>query len=606
MSQESHFAHYARNREKRLAVVMKREPADLVIRDCIVADVHTATMAPGGIAVVGDRIAYVGEVGDLVGPQTKIVEGRGRIAVPGLIEGHIHTYESHLPISEVARGFLLHGVTTIVTDFYGEAVVRGVDAIRASLQEAVSTSLNVVFILPMPALYQDQPFLHTGTITMKEMEEMASWVNCHGLNECFIQNLVDGEPMLRKLVDVVQAKGGKVCGHGSEGSEQQVQAWGGWVRRLDDHEAVSSNEAMARLKAGIHVIAREGSGVSDVANIVRGLLERKADLRRVSFCTDILSPVDLVARGSIDYCIRLCIGLGVPPFTALQMATLNSAECHQIDHEVGSLSPGRRADVLLLKGPLEDFEIDTVIAAGATVVDGGEVISARQSLKRPDFAYGTVKPGKIDAHSFDIPAPAGTDGVVARVIGVREGSIITQELQRRLPIVNGMVAPKADGGVNRIAAIDRHSGKGTIGLGLVEGFGLRRGAMASTYNPHYQHLLVVGVSPEDMALAANECARLGGGFVVVDGGTVVARVPMPLYGLLSEEPVDTLAKEIEAAIKSLHNMGCPLQSPFHTLAFTGLPISIGTLKISSTGLIDVWRGANVPLFVAERAAEPAG
>jgi hypothetical protein len=170
-------------------------------------------MAHGGIAMVGDRIAYVGEVEDLIGPETKVLDGRGRIAIPGLIEGHIHTYESHLPITEIARGFFPHGVTTIVTDFYGEAVVRGLDAIKASLAEAAGTGLNILFILPMPALYQDEPFLHTRTINLPEMEEMAAWPECHGLNECFIKNLTGGEPMLRKLVDIVQAHGGKVCGH---------------------------------------------------------------------------------------------------------------------------------------------------------------------------------------------------------------------------------------------------------------------------------------------------------------------------------------------------------------------------------------------------------
>ena len=260
------------HRERRMKVALDRAPADLVLRNAEILDVHTGLMIHGGIAVVGDRIAYVGAVEDLIGRDTKVLDARGRIAIPGLIEGHIHTYESHLPITEIARGFFPHGVTTIVTDFYGEAVVRGIDAIKASLAEGRNTGLNIVFILPMPALYQDEPFLHTRTINFPEMEEMAAWQECHGLNECFIKNLTGGEPMLRKLVDIVQAHGGKVCGHGSEGSEREVQAWGGWVRRLDDHEAVSGEEALARLKSGIHIIAREGSGVSDVANIVRVLL----------------------------------------------------------------------------------------------------------------------------------------------------------------------------------------------------------------------------------------------------------------------------------------------------------------------------------------------
>jgi adenine deaminase len=585
-------------RERLIDVAVRRTPADLVVRDCRVLDVITGTMFEGGIAVVGDRIAYVGEIEDLVGPDTTLLEGKRRIATPGLIDGHIHTYESHLPVSELARGMFRRGVTTIITDFYGEAVVRGVEAVKASLKEAASSPLNAVFVLPMPALYQDDPFVHTKTIDLARMEEMASWPECHGLNECFTKSLVGGEPMMRRLVDVVQAKGGKVCGHGSEVSEREVQAWGGWVRRLDDHEAVSGEEALEKLRAGIHIIAREGSGVYDVANIVRTLLEKKADLRRVSFCTDLISPLDLLRRGSIDHCVRLCIGLGVPPVTAVQMATLNSAETHQLDHEVGCLAPGRRADIVLLAGELETFTPDLVIAAGKPVAEGGRNLDERQPPKRPDFAHNTVRPGPITPEKFAVVGPQGADNVLARVIGVADGTIITKQLQRRLPVRHGVIQPASEQGVNEIAAIERHSGLGAIGLGFVEGFGLQRGAMASTYNPHCQHMLVVGASREDMAVAATRSAANGGGFVVVDDGKVVAEAPMPLYGILSEASIDELVAQIEAAIAALKRLGCTLEAPFHTLAFAGLPVSIGTLKISSAGLIDVWRGEAVPIVLS--------
>ena len=183
-------------RERRNRIVLGRERADLVITGAKVLDVHTGLIEPRGIAIADKSIAYVGEVEDLIGPLTTVVEAYGKTAVPGLIEGHIHTYESHLPIKEISRGFFRHGVTTIVTDFYGESVVGGISAIRASLDEAASTPLNTIFILPTPSLYQDLPFLHTGTITMKEMEAMAAWPECHGLNECFIKNLTGGEPNL--------------------------------------------------------------------------------------------------------------------------------------------------------------------------------------------------------------------------------------------------------------------------------------------------------------------------------------------------------------------------------------------------------------------------
>ncbi|MBX3598241.1 MAG: adenine deaminase [Rhizobiaceae bacterium] len=586
------------NRERRLRVTLHREPADTVLQNVNILDVHSGLLFEGGIAIVGHRIACVGEVSDLIGPNTTVIDGGGKTAVPGLIDGHIHTYESHLPISEVARGFFRHGVTTIVTDFYGEAVVRGIDAIKASLEEARDTGLNTVFILPMPALYQDEPFVHTGTIDLAVMESLASWENCHGLNECFVKFLTQGESRMVKLVDAVQESGGKVCGHGSEASENEVQAWAGWVRRLDDHEAISGEEALSRIRSGIHVIAREGSGVTDVANILSYLLEKGADLRRVSFCTDILSPVDLLARGSIDYCVRLAIGLGVPPVTAIQMATINSAECHQIDHDVGVLAPGRRADILLLEGELANFNIAEVLAAGEVVARNGANLKERAKVQRPDFVYNTVNIGSVSRESFVVPAPAGAEHVLARVIGVGDGTIVTRSLERRLPVKEGSVQPLVEQQINMIAAIDRHDGSGRIGTGFVEGFNLKRGAMASTYNPHYQHLLVVGADADSMLVAAKECEKQGGGFVVVDDGKVVAQVPLPLYGLLSEASIDTLGQQIEAAFSALRELGCPLETPFHTLAFSGLPISIGRLKINSRGLVDVWKGETVPVVLA--------
>jgi adenine deaminase len=583
------------DRERGLAISLRRETADAVVRNCVCLDVHTGALFPGGIAIAGERIAFVGDVADLIGPGTQIIEGRGRIAVPGLIDGHIHTYETHLPVSEVARGMFRHGITTVVTDFYGEAVVGGLEAVRASLNEAAASPLNVVFVLPVPALYQDSPFVHTGTIDLAAMEEMASWPQCQGLNECFAMSIAKDEPVMRRLVDVVQANGGKICGHGSEVAARVIQAWSGWVGRLDDHESATGEEALARLRAGIHVIAREGSGVANLASIVEFLVAKGADLRRVSFCTDVLSPVDLLAHGSIDRCIRMCIDLGVPPVTAVQMATLNAAECHQIDHDVGSLAPGRRADLILLEGSIAEFQIGTVMAAGKIVMEAGQDLQQTPAARRPDCAYNTVRTGQVTPDKFAVKAPAGAQTALVRVIGVCDGSVITQELHRRLPVRAGLIEP--EGNVNAIAAIERQKASGATGLGFVEGFGLKSGAMATTFAPQSQHLVVVGANRQDMALAAAECARLGGGFVVADQGRVAAHVPLPLYGLLSEESVDVVTAQIEAAIQALRRLGCPLATPFHTLAFTSLPISIGTLKVTSVGLVDVWKEQIVPLLL---------
>jgi adenine deaminase len=277
------------------------------------------------------------------------------------------------------------------------------------------------------------------------------------------------------------------------------------------------------------------------------------------------------------------------------MATLNAAECHQIDHEVGSLAPGRRADLILLEGSIAEFRIGAVLAAGKVVMEAGRDLQEPLVARRADCAYNTVRTGQITPDKFAVNAPEGAQIALVRVIGVGDGTVITQELHRRLPVRAGLIEP--EGSVNAIAAIERHKGSGATGLGFVEGFGLKSGAMATTFAPQSQHLVVVGANRQDMALAAAECARLGGGFVVADQGRIAARVPLPLYGLLSEESIDVVTAQIETAIEALRRLGCPLTTPFHTLAFTSLPISIGTLKVTSVGLVDVWKEQIVPLLL---------
>jgi adenine deaminase len=576
-------------------VARGERPADLVVTGGTLVNVHTGERYPAGVAVYGELIAAVGDVEAMIGPDTQRVDATGLHITPGLIDAHVHTYEMHLAVPHVASAMLRHGVTTIATDFYGEAVVAGVPAIRASLDAARATPLNVLFTVPMPAYVQDRPFVHTETIGDADVAEMLEWDDCIGVNECFAPLVADGHETLLELMERARAAGKALCGHGSETGGSALMGWAAVGGYLDDHECIAPEEVIEKARLGIRIVLREGSGASDVRNCLPAITAHGLDPRRFSFCSDLLSPVDLVREGDIDRCVRYAIEAGVDPVEAIRMGSLNAAETLRVDHRLGAVAPGKRADICLVEDPLEDFVVRHVVAGGRLVVHGGEYVGPAPALDYPPIARDTIRlPKDPEASDFAI-ATLARGRVRARVIDVRDGSIVTAEAILPLPERDGkiMADPAAD--VLKLASWERHGRTGNVGLGFVRGFGLKRGAIASTYNPHCQHLVSVGADDADMAVAARTVRDMGGGFAVVEAGDVLARVPLPLYGLLSEQPADDLVVEIEAAIAAARSLGCGLSAPFHTLAFVGLPVVIGTLKICSEGLVDVWRQRIVPV-----------
>jgi adenine deaminase len=570
-------------------VARGERPADLVICGGTLVNVHTGERYPADVAVHGELIAAVGDVSAMIGPDTERVDATGMHLTPGLIDAHVHTYEMHLAVPHVAAAMLPHGVTTIATDFYGEAVVAGVPAVRASLDAARATPLNVLFTVPMPAYVQDRPYVHTGTIGDAEIAELLAWDDCIGIDECFAPLVAEGDPALLDLMERARAQRKALCGHGSETSGSALMGWAAVGGHLDDHECIAPEEVVEKARLGIRIVLREGSGVADVRNCLPAITEHGLDPRRFSFCSDLLSPVDLVREGDIDRCVRYAIEAGVDAVDAIRMGSLNAAETLRVDDRIGAVAPGKRADICLVAGELEDFAVRHVVAGGELVVRDGRYIGPQPRLDYPDFARDTIRlPKDPEAGDFAIATATASATTEARVIVVRDGSIVTAQEIVPLRVAGGAIQPDPARDVLKLASWERHGMTGKLGLGFVRGFGLTRGAMASSYNPHCQHLLAVGADDADMATAARAVRDMGGGFAVVAGGETLATVPLPLYGLLSERPADVLVKEIEAAIDAARSLGCGLSAPFHTLAFVGLPVVIGTLKICSEGLVDVW------------------
>lgn len=576
---------------------MGRIPADLVIRGGKLVNVLTGEIHRADVAVKGDRIACVGMVNHTVGERTRIVEAEGMYLAPGLIDQHVHTYESQLNIAEYAAAVLPRGTTAIATDFYGELTVGGKPAARFSLDLAKLTPLKVLFLLGIPAYYQNGKFGHSGRPTAEDMLEMLNWPECIGLNDTFASKLLEEDEFLLELVETARAKRKKICGHGCEISGEKVSAWVALAGNTDDHECVSPLEAVEKARAGVWVSMRQGSGCAEVPALCRALTEYRVEPRRFTFNTDLRSPADILSEGHLDSAVRAAISQGINPVTAIEMATINAAECLGVDDDFGSITPGKFADLLLLRD-LARFEVEVVIAGGMIVARRGEMTVPPPQFSYPDCARNTVRLSKaVRAEDLEIRPVGQREEVTVRVILASGHTLLTEELRETFRVRNGRIEPDPSRDLLKIVSIERHRGSGEMGKGFVKGFGLREGAIASSYNPQHQNLQVVGTNDLDMAVAANEVARLGGGFVVVRGGRVVACLELPLFGLLSDEPLVAVVNKYERALRAVAEMGCALPAPFHTLAFVGLPITIGKLKICSKGLVDVWQERLVGLVV---------
>jgi adenine deaminase len=581
-----------------IEVALGHKPASLVVTGGKLVNVLTREIYPADVAILDDRIAAVGGVEHAVGPVTRRIDARGKYLTPGLIDQHIHIHETQLNIVEFASAVLPHGTTGVCTDLYGEMVVSGIKAVRSCLDAARDLPLKIWFMLGTPGFYQNAPFGGTGWPSLEEMLELLEWPECHGMDDAFASKIAAGEPEILRLIDAVQAKGKRVCGHGSEIGGKLLNAWMAYVRATDDHECVGRAEAVEKARLGVRISMREGSGCYNVSAVAKAVAEDGLDPRRFCLSTDLISPLQIAEDGHIDNAARQAIRSGIPPIVAVQMATLNAAECLRVDDDFGSVSPGKVADLLLLDD-LAEMRVAGVIANGELVAEGGRMLKGPKSVQFPGWAYNTVRlPRPLVAGDFALRTGAGRPAVAARVIVASGETLLTEERHERMPVTDGQIMADTSRDILKIAAIERVRGTGEIGVGLIHGFGLRGGAMATTYNSQGQNMIVLGTNDPDMALAANTLQRVGGGFVVVAEDRVRALLELPLFGLESDRPCEHVVTCLRELNRELAGLGCHLPAAFHTLGFMGLPVDIGTLKISPKGLVDVWKGEVVSLEVS--------
>ncbi|MEX2161407.1 MAG: adenine deaminase [Anaerolineales bacterium] len=589
---------WVRERAALIEVAMGRTPADLVIRQGTWLCVQTGELVPDiDIAVKGERIAYVGpDATHTIGPKTRIIEAKGRFLAPGLLDGHMHIESSMVTITEFVRAVAPQGTTGMFVDPHEMANVFGLKGVKLMVNEAAKQPIHVW--VEVPSCVPSAPGLETpgATLTADEVAEAMQWKGVIGLGEMMdVPAVINGDKKMLKEMAATAALGKTIGGHYASpdlGIPFHGYAAGG---PQDDHEGTRVEDAIARARQGMKVLMRFGSSWYDVAAQVRAVTERGLDARHFLLCTDDSHSGTLIDEGHMDRVVRHAIQQGLKPITAFQMATLNTAEHFGVAEEVGQIAPGRYADILLI-ADLDAVKIDMVIAKGRSVAEGGRLTIDLPASSYPKWARRSIRLGhSMTAKDFALKSNH-TGMKAANVIGVIENQAPTRHLRIPLQASGGEIRVDRQRDLAKIALVERHRGTGGVQMGLVQGFGLTEAcALASTVAHDSHHMIVVGTSEEDMAIAANELARVGGGQIVVKGGKVLALVELPIGGLMSDERAEVVARKADRLLEGFRACGCRLNNPNMQLSLLALVV-IPELRISDLGLVDVTKFNFIPLL----------
>lgn len=581
---------WSRTAPELVNVAMGRTPADLVIRNGKWVNVYSGEIIPNtDIAVKAGRFAYVGaDASHTIGEGTKVVDAGGRYLVPGLCDAHMHVESGLVTVTEFARAVIPHGTTTMFIDPHEIANVLGLAGVKLMNDEAQSLPVNVY--VQVPSCVPSAPGLETAgaELSAKDVAEALSWPNIIGLGEMmnFPGVAFNDEKMVAEIA-ATQDAGLTVGGHYASphlGREFHAYAAGG---PADDHEGTTVEDAIARVRQGMRAMLRLGSAWFDVAAQVKAITESGVDPRNFLLCTDDSHSGTLVHDGHMNRVVRHAIAQGLKPITAIQMATLNTAQHFGVERELGSIAPGRRAD-LIITSDLAALPIEMVFARGELMAESGALVRDIPPFVYPASARDTVHLGKtLKSGDFDIGLNSTATRARVRVIGVVENQAPTRALEAELSAEGGIIEMDRAQDVCQIALVERHRGTGDVVNAFVSGFGYDSDcAVASTVAHDSHHMIVVGTNKDDMAKAANRLHEVGGGIVVIKDGQELALVELPVAGLMSDQRAEIVADKAAAIVEAMRICGCRLNNAYMQHSLLALVV-IPELRISDKGLIDV-------------------
>jgi adenine deaminase len=549
------------------------EPAELVVRGGRVFSVFTREWLETDIAVVEGHIAGLGEY-----EGSEELDASGRYVVPGFVDAHMHLESSKLLVDEFAQLVLPLGTTTVVVDPHEIANVLGTDGVHWLLDVCGGLPLDVFFMASssVPASKFESP---RRPLSPGDLEGLLRRRRVIGLAEMMnFPGVVSGDEHELAKLRLPGAEHADGHAPGVVGKTLNAYAAAGIY---SDHEAVTIEEGRERLRSGMWLLIREASAARNLHALIP--LVGEYGTGHIAFCTDDREPEYIAEDGHVNSMVREAVAVGVSPEEALVLATLNPATWHGLRH-LGAIAPGYQADLLVLPD-LESFVPDVVLKRGRPV---GEI----EHVEVPDWVKQTVRVRHVAARDFAIP----WDGGSARVIGVIPDQIVTESLVEDPTVEDGHAVADPVRDLAKVAVVERHLGTGRRAVALVRGFGLRSGALASTFSHDAHNIVVVGMDDQDMARAIARLAEIGGGVVVVEDRGVRAELPLPVAGLISQAPLAEVVAASRGCIEAAAKLGCTLSSPFDTMAFLALSV-IPSLKLTDHGLVDVDRFELVPLRV---------
>ncbi|MCL4458483.1 MAG: adenine deaminase [Chloroflexi bacterium] len=571
---------------------LQRRPPDLILRNCRLVNVYAEQVYDSDILISSQRIAVLTPVGAMQGQN--VLDCQGYFALPGFMDGHIHLESSALGPAEIARIIVPRGMTSVFADPHEIANVLGVEGIRLLLDMIKGLPLRLFLCVPshVPAA----PDLETSgaSLELSEITEMLGWEDTVSLGELDPSKVLSlSEKYIAEVIAALKASK-VVNGHtaGLKGLDLNAYIAAGI---LDDHNSLNIAAYLERLRLGMKAMVREGRGAYTLTEVIQGILRERLPTRHAFFCVDDKHANDLVDEGHIDHCIRRAIALGIDPIAAIQMGSLNCAERYRVDHLVGSITPGRLADIVLCRD-LNDIHAEVVIVDGSVVARDGELLEKPTVATYPAWALDTINlPRPCQPTDFAIRCSKAEETVKVRVMAKEPISNMSKIAIEELKVGNGFVLPDPQRDILKIAVVERYKRTGRVGLGFISGFGFRNGAIASSVCHDHHNIVVIGSSDTDMAICVNTIAEMKGGFAVVKDGQVTAKVPLPLAGLMSDQPYEVLVQQMEALNRAAAELDGAPRAPFMSLSFVSLP-SVPELGLSDRGLIDVRSQRLIGLF----------
>jgi adenine deaminase len=558
---------------RRISVARRSEPADLVLSGGRVLSVFTGELLDADVAIADGHVAGVGRY---EGRET--VDCTGLILLPGFIDGHMHIESTKLMVDQFARAVLPWGTTTVVLDPHEIANVFGLRGVRALLRAAETIPLD--YFVMVSSCVPASPFETSAeTVTAEDIERfLAEEPRALGVAEMMnFPSVVAGEDDALAKLEVAERMGRHVDGHAPRLSGPDLNAYlAAGVR--SDHECTTLEEALEKRRLGMWIMIREGSAARNLETLLPMVLQHGP--AGTMLVTDDREPDHLLEEGHVNDVVRRAVALGCAPADAVVMGTLHPARYHGLRAH-GAVAPGYLADVVAVED-LTRFRPVAVWKRGRLVAERGTAADVPR-VEAPSWMRGSVRIGRLGPDAFRIPA----EGPV-RVIGVDPGEIVTRALVAEPGIQDGDAVAEPDRDLAKVAVIERHTGSGRVGLGFVRGFGLRRGALASTHAHDAHNLVLIGVDDADMAAAANRLAETGGGQVAVVGETVVAELPCPIGGLMSDLTAEDVAAQARRLEEAARHLGSSLGAPFMTMSFLALSV-VPELKITDLGLVDTVR-----------------